>query len=171
MSIHRVITEDWKPTLTLNIWFSVMNYLCFGGEGGWKGKKTGKIPWLRILKIVNGLANSTWMWQVFVFLFYWSTFLLSHVCLSSLESTMVFSGLFSNHLHADLSAACIPQEDRFYLVGNVCILRTQLLQVGILCLCFPHCGDVGFLWRVTSPLVSQPQDSIAKLLSVCRGLC
>uniref|UniRef100_A0A0D9R410 PAS domain containing repressor 1 n=1 Tax=Chlorocebus sabaeus TaxID=60711 RepID=A0A0D9R410_CHLSB len=44
------------------------------------------------------------------------------------ESTMVFSGLFSNHLHADLSAACIPQEDRFYLVGNVCILRTQLLQ-------------------------------------------
>ncbi|KAL4844671.1 hypothetical protein H8958_017026 [Nasalis larvatus] len=44
------------------------------------------------------------------------------------ESTVVFSGLFSNHLHADLSAACIPQEDRFYLVGNVFILRTQLLQ-------------------------------------------
>ncbi|KAL4693378.1 hypothetical protein H8957_002743 [Semnopithecus entellus] len=44
------------------------------------------------------------------------------------ESTVVFSGLFSNHLHADLSAACIPQEDRFYLVGNVCILRTQLLR-------------------------------------------
>ncbi|XP_023058043.1 circadian clock protein PASD1 [Piliocolobus tephrosceles] len=44
------------------------------------------------------------------------------------ESTVVFSGLFSNHLRADLSAACIPQEDRFYLVGNVCILRTQLLR-------------------------------------------
>ncbi|PNJ15489.1 PASD1 isoform 1 [Pongo abelii] len=44
------------------------------------------------------------------------------------ESPVVFSGFFSNHLYADFSAACIPQEDRFYLVGNVCILRTQLLQ-------------------------------------------
>ncbi|XP_058297558.1 circadian clock protein PASD1 isoform X1 [Hylobates moloch] len=44
------------------------------------------------------------------------------------ESPVVFSGFFSNHLRAGLSAACIPQEDRFYLVGNVCILRTQLLQ-------------------------------------------
>ncbi|XP_011529404.1 circadian clock protein PASD1 isoform X1 [Homo sapiens] len=43
------------------------------------------------------------------------------------EFPVVFSGLFSSHLCADF-AACVPQEDRLYLVGNVCILRTQLLQ-------------------------------------------
>ncbi|XP_032120010.1 circadian clock protein PASD1 [Sapajus apella] len=44
------------------------------------------------------------------------------------ESTVFFSSFCSSHRYADLSAAHISWEDQFYLMGTVCILRTQLLQ-------------------------------------------
>uniref|UniRef100_A0A2K6TEI5 PAS domain containing repressor 1 n=1 Tax=Saimiri boliviensis boliviensis TaxID=39432 RepID=A0A2K6TEI5_SAIBB len=44
------------------------------------------------------------------------------------ESTVFFSSFCSSRRYADLSASDISWEDQFYLMGTVCIHRTQLLQ-------------------------------------------
>lgn len=67
------------------------------------------------------------------------------VFLFSLEPLVLFSSFFPSHSYAESSPTYLPLEDRFYMVGSICVLRDQTLRVSMLCVCFPYCGIVCFL--------------------------
>lgn len=67
------------------------------------------------------------------------------VSLSPLEPLVLFSSFFPSPSFAESCGTYLPLEDRFYLVGSICIFRTQTLQVSMLCVFLPNCGIVGFL--------------------------
>ncbi|XP_004407176.1 PREDICTED: PAS domain-containing protein 1 [Odobenus rosmarus divergens] len=64
--------------------------------------------------------------------------------LSNSEPLVLFSSFFPSHSSAESSPTYLPLEDRFYLVGSICLLRAQTLQL---------------------------LDSIAEEPNVCKGLC
>lgn len=77
-SIHKVRLEGWKITLNSQLFPSNDSlFLWRPGWGRWlEWKEDRKNWWFRILKIVNGLINGTWMGQVTVLLCTWPAFLL-----------------------------------------------------------------------------------------------
>lgn len=143
-----------------------------GEEGSWYRRAAGIICGLEFWKLSVGWQTAHWCGRrsscVASLPF---RLIVTCVSLSSLEPLVLFSSFFPIHSYAESSSAYLPLEDRFYLVGSICVLRDQTLRVSMFCVCFPYCGIVCFLWKAMSPLVPQLLDSIAEEPDVCRGLC
>lgn len=130
---------------------------------GWKGNRTNW--WFGIRKTVSGLKNGRLMWRVP------ASLLDSHLCVSApLEPLALLRSFFPSQP----SSAELPLEDRFYLVGTVCILRAQILRVSMLCvwataLLPPGLSEGTHEWEKLSSCVSEGDHRSGDLDTPQRG--
>lgn len=150
-SMYRaIITQDSKSLQTQSSHFPVMTSSWFGeqdGEKGWlEQKENRKRLWHWEIWILSvGHESPHWCGRCFPPVVEPEHLSLCiATCVSPSEPLGLFTQLFSRQpLDTPLQ---LPDQDRFYLVGLVCVIKREKLEVSGLCLCFVSSWQCRFLF-------------------------